>query len=531
MTALTADAPSRPAPLRALAARAAGLAGWRRYAAAAAAGGLATLALPPAYAAPLLWLAFPWLVWQLDGAATRRQAFWLGWSFAFGHFLLGLYWVAFALTVDLARFGWLLPFAMAGLPALLAAFVGAATLGYRAAVRRFGLAGPAKPLAFAVAWTLAEYARGHLFTGFPWNLTGYAWTAWTPVMQAAAFVGVYGLTLLTVAAASLPALLGDPGARRPGAAVLAGVALFGLVAAGGAVRLAGADGATVPGVTLRLVQAAIPQSLKWDPELRVRHLEKHMRLSLLGDAKGVTHVVWPETAVPFAMDAELRGVLSRVVPPGGLLLTGIQRVGHGADGRRAYFNAMEAVDAAGAQAALFDKFHLVPFGEYMPLRRFLPAGAVGAVAAGSADFSAGPGPRTVELPGLPPVSPLICYEVIFPATVTAAEGPRPGWLLNLTNDAWYGETAGPHQHFAIARMRAVEEGLPLVRSANTGISGVVDAHGRVVGSLGLGEEGVVDLPLPVALPGGTVYGRLGDLPMVLVLLCVTAMVGFLARRM
>ncbi|HYC03453.1 MAG TPA: apolipoprotein N-acyltransferase [Azospirillaceae bacterium] len=527
MTATTLS-PAATAPLATLAARAGALSGWRRYLAAGLAGGLATFALPPAYAFPLLWLAFPWLLWQLRGAATGRQAFLLGWAFGFGHFVLGLYWISWALTVDLVRFGWLLPFATAGLPALLGVFTGGATLGWWALARRRALAGVAGPLALAVLWTLAEYARGHLFTGFPWNLTGYAWVGWAPVLQAASVVGVYGLSLLTVAAAALPALLADKGARHPWRPVLAGIVGLGLVAGAGAVRLAGSETAFVPGVKLRLVQAAIPQTMKWDPELLLGHVREHMRMSAAG-ADGVTHVIWPETAMPFPLgDEQTRRALAQVVPPEGLLITGTQRSAHGPDGRRAYFNSLEALSSDAALVAQFDKFHLVPFGEYMPLRRFLPAG-MGAVAASSSDFTAGPGPRTLELPGLPPVSPLICYEVIFPAAVTDGAA-RPAWLLNLTNDAWYGETAGPHQHFAIAAMRAVEEGLPMVRSANTGISGVVDPYGRVLGKLDLGARGVLDQPLPEALPP-TPYSRWGDLLPALILLCMAVVVGFLARRM
>ncbi|MBP2229772.1 apolipoprotein N-acyltransferase [Azospirillum agricola] len=499
-----------PARLGRVSARLASLTGWRRLAMAAALGGLATLALPPAYALPLLLVAFPGLIWLLGGAATGRRAFAIGWFFGFGHHLLGLYWVSAALFTDIGRFWWALPLSAAGLPILMAMFTGGAAWLFHA-LRARGLgAGLAGPLLFAACWALFEWLRGHVFTGFPWNLLGYGWVGVLPVLQSVSLVGIYGLTLLTVLVASLPAALPDPGIRprRAGTALAAGLALFAALAGWGAWRLATASDETVPGVRLRLVQAAIDQRLKWAPGEREKNVQLHLDLSATPSAEPVTHVIWPETAVPFFLDgdARVRQVLGSVVPSGGLLITGAPRSAVDAEGERRYYNSLVALDGSGAVAGSFDKFHLVPFGEYMPLRRWLP---VGAIAGNGAEFSPGPGPTTLRLNGIPPVSPLICYEGIFPGAVTDPHN-RPQWLLNLTNDAWYGRTAGPHQHFAINQVRAVEEGLPLVRVANTGISGLVDAYGRVTKSLGLGERGIIDTTLPKAPPGTTLYGRVGD---------------------
>ncbi|MGQ9366363.1 apolipoprotein N-acyltransferase [Azospirillum sp. ST 5-10] len=521
----TADALTDHGFLQRTAEGLAALTGWRRLAAAAAFGGLAAFALPPADALPVLLVAFPGLLWLLAGVRSRRGAFAVGWFFGFGHHLLGLYWVSFALFTDIDRFWWALPLAAAGLPMLLSLFTGLAALAFWTA-RAEGLA---RPLLFAAAWAAAEWLRGHLFTGFPWNLTGYGWVGVLPVLQGASVVGIYGLSLLTVLVAALPAALADRRlpARRAGLALAAGLAVLAGIGVWGALRLQGADPATVPGVRLRLVQAAVDQRLKWDPAERQTNFERHLALSAAPAAEPVTHVIWPETAAPFflANDAARRMEVAAVTPPGGLVVTGAPRVAVAADGTRRFYNAMLAVDGSGAVVASYDKFHLVPFGEYMPLRRYLP---VGAIAGNGAEFSAGPGPRSLDLPGLPPVSPLICYEVIFPHAVVD-EADRPRWLLNLTNDAWYGLTAGPHQHFAIARVRAVEEGLPLVRSANTGISGVVDAHGRVTAYLGLGERGTLDAALPAALAEPTVYGRFGDLGFGLLLLSCLGL-GMLARH-
>jgi apolipoprotein N-acyltransferase len=316
---------------------------------------------------------------------------------------------------------------------------------------------------------------------------------------------------------------------RARASVACGIALIGLIGLSGWVRLSQADTAPVPGVMLRVVQPNIAQTLKWVPAERARNFERLLELTASPVAAGaapVTHVIWPETAVPFFLerDAGARQAMASVTPPGGGILTGAPRVRAEANGENRFWNSLHAVDGSGAVVASYDKFHLVPFGEYMPLRGILP---VDGIAAGATDFSSGPGPATIQVPGLPPFSPLICYEVIFPGAVKDP-GNRPDWLLNVTNDAWYGKSAGPHQHFAISRVRAVEEGLPLVRSANTGISGIIDSYGRVTAYLGLGERGIVDAALPGALPI-TPYGRIGDIILVLLLMSFS-LVTTIARQ-
>lgn len=486
------------------------LTGWRRWAMAAALGGLATFALPPAYALPVLLIAFPGLIWLLDGATSGRRAFAVGWFFGFGHHLLGLYWISAALFTDIDQFWWALPFSAVGLPVLLGLFTGAAGWLFHVLRARGCGGGLAGPLLFAGCWALLEWLRGHVFTGFPWNLIGYGWVDVLPVLQSVSLFGIYGLSLLTVLAAALPAALTDPGIRPRHAwgAVAAGLALFVALGGWGSWRLATASDAVVPGVRLRLVQAAIDQKLKWANGQREKNVQENLDLSALPASEPITHIIWPETTVPFFIerDARIRQVLGSVTPSGGLLITGAPRSETASDGEWRYYNSLIAVDGSGAVAGSYDKAHLVPFGEYMPLRRWMP---VGAIAGNGAEFSPGPGPKTLRLTGLPPVSPLICYEGIFPGAVTDPTD-RPQWLLNLTNDAWYGHTAGPHQHFAINQVRAVEEGLPLVRVANTGISGLVDAYGRVRQSLGLGERGVIDTTLPKAPDGTTLYSRAGD---------------------
>jgi apolipoprotein N-acyltransferase len=468
-------------------------------------GVLAAGAMPPVDSAPLLAVAFSGLVWVMDGVRTRRAAFATGWWFGFGFFLAGLYWIAIALTVDVARFWWMMPFAAAGFPAGFALLTGLATLAaWLAAPTGF-----ARILALAVAWSAAEWLRGHILTGFPWNLIGYAWAGSFPgglaVLQSTSVIGIYGLSFLTVLAALVPAAVATPQRRRwlPVAAAVALVVVPGVL---GGARLAAGDVGTAPGVRLRLVQPSIPQALKMSPAGNEAVLRTHLALS--AQPGNPTAVIWSEAAAAYYVnrDEAARRLIASVVPPGGLVLTGALRTDPAPERPLHVWNSLAAIDGEGRLVASYDKAHLVPFGEYVPWRHILP---IEKITAGNVDFSAGPGLRTLALPGLPPVGPLICYEVIFPAAVVD-EAHRPAWLLNLTNDGWYGRSSGPYQHFAIARTRAVEEGLPVVRSANNGISGVVDPYGRVTARLGLDAVGVLDAALPTPI-APTLYARFGDL--------------------
>ena len=503
--------------------------GWRRLALAAGLGLLAAAALPPVHAIVLLVPAFVGLLWLIDGSRGWRGAFVVGWWFGFGHFAAGLYWIAHALLVDAQKFGWMVPFAVGGLAAVVALFPAVAAL----LVRASGARGAGRVLVLGATWTALEWLRGWIFTGFPWNLMGTVWAVSEPMMQLAAVCGVYGLSLLSVTVAAMPAVLADGAVveRRALGAAVAAAAVLGVAWVGGAARLALAPGGEVADVRLRLVQPAIDQKLKWRPKLRLSHVKRQLDMSSAlpsgAAAQSPTHVIWAETAVPFnlASEPELLKALGAAVPAGGLLIAGAPRLTRREGAAARIWNSLHAVDERAAIVGTYDKFHLVPFGEYVPFRGLLD---VSKLVPGRMDFSPGPGPVTLRLPGLPPFSPLICYEAIFPGRVLNKED-RPAWLLNITNDAWFGMSSGPYQHFAAARFRAVEEGLPLVRVANTGISAVVDAHGRIVAKLGLGVTGVLDSPLPVALEGITPYGLFGDW-MVAALLLAAAGSGVLLSR-
>lgn len=507
------------------------ISGWRRLALSASLGALAVAALPPIYLWIALVPAFTGLVWLIEGATTVRAALFAGWWFGLGYFVCGLYWIANALLTKPEEFGWLAPIAVVALSALMAIYPAAAA----AVTRASGARGVGRVIVFAAAWTLFEWVRSWGFSGFPWNLIGSAWSFSDALNQVTAVVGTYGLGLLTIAVVAMPAARpwgvepsgAHGGKRSPWRSVIAGSAVVAVAWAGGAIRLSTAESVeTVPGVRLRLVQPNIAQSEKWDPELRARNFMTQLRMGSLPADRPPTHVIWAEAAVPFflADHAEALALIGASTPQDGLTIVGALRRS-APDQPPQVWNSMIAVDSDGQVVGTYDKSHLVPFGEYVPFREIL---GISSVAGGSTDFSPGRGIATETLKGVPPLSALICYEVIFPAKV-ADRRARPRWLLNLTNDGWYGNSTGPYQHLTAARLRAVEEGLPLVRVANTGISAIVDPYGRVVDQLPLGAQGILDGELPEALSSPTPYGRWGN-AIVFALIAATAATGLLVGQ-
>jgi len=364
---------------------------------------------------------------------------------------------------------------------------------------------------FIVAWSALEWVRGTILTGFPWNLIGQSWAGSEALSQSAAIFGVYGLSFVALASACAVSLIVETSKRRRGIALVVAIGVPLAAWTGGMARLSTAPApgdAVVDGVGLRIVQASIPQKEKWKPEFRDRNLRRHLALSVRDRPDWVTHVIWPEMAATFFVetDPRMRRLLSRAAPRAGWLITGAPR--RDATGLH---NSAIALDSAGSVVGVYDKFHLVPFGEYVPFRDFLP---IEKLTHGSGGYSPGPGPQTVQFPGLPPVSPLVCYEVIFPGAVMDRENAAE-WLLNLTNDGWYGATAGPYQHLANARLRAIEEGVPMVRAAYTGVSAIIDPYGRIIQRIGLNQIGVVDALLPKPLmrawfPNRTIYAKFGE---------------------
>ncbi len=473
---------------------------WRGRLAALLLGCIATLAMPPVDIVPALLVALPPLFWLVDGADRPRAAFWLGGFFGLGHFATGLYWIVFAYLVPPADFAALGVPSVIGLAALLAIFVGLGCALYLSLARRFMARRHAwqRVMLFCVCFVLFEWLRGHVMTGFPWNQIAHVWFQSDTFSQSAALWGAYGLSLVTMLAFTLPAT----GWRG----LAGGAALLAAMAAGGAWRLSGDTGADQPGIHLRVVQPNVPQAEKWEPANIARQFQDLLRLTAAPADRKPTIVIWPESALTFdaASNPNALAAIGTVVPKGGYILTGAPRLARSADGKRQAYNSLHAIDDQGRIVATYDKFHLVPFGEYLPLRDILPLEKT----IGRGSFEAGPGPRTIDLPGLPPFSPLICYEIIFPGAVVD-EANRPAWLVNVTNDAWFGYSSGPFQHLASARLRAIEEGLPLVRSANTGISAVIDAYGHIRAQLGLEQTGIIDEELPLAV-STTPYAILQD---------------------
>lgn len=522
------------------------LTGWRRRGLAAVLGVLAAGALPPLHLVFLLVPAFVGLIWLVASRRHFRGALADGWWFGAGHAAAGTFWVSHSLTIDLARHGWLIPIAVLGFAAVLGLFPALAA-GLLHRLRRTGVApGGGDALILAGVWTGTEWLRGWLFTGFPWNLMGTVWTFADAMIQPASMFGVLGLSLITVWAAATPASLAGPW-RRPWLATAFAAAFLAGVWGGGLWRLAGAETAFAPGVHLRLVQPNIAQADKWRPGLRAGHVTRQIELSLNpkglnGDPAALqdreptpepTHVIWAETAVPYVLGREpvLLRALSHATPITGALMTGSLRIEDAPGGPPRVYNSLYVMEASGRVALTYDKHHLVPFGEYVPFQDWL---GFLKITQGRGNFTPGPGPRVLEVKGLPPFSPLICYEVIFPHAVLPpagenVDGPRARWLLNITNDAWFGVSPGPYQHLAAARLRSVEEGLPLVRVANTGISAVIDPWGRTVVALGLGQAGAIDVGLPEPIEARTLFARVGN-ALALVLAGLFAALGYLAQR-
>ncbi len=466
----------------------------------AAAGGQAPFGLWP-----LALFGFAVLTWHVAGAVTARARAFRGWAGGVGYFAGTLFWIVEPFLVEPERDGWMAPFAlvfMAGGMALfwLAAGV-AAGLGQGRAGRALG---------FGLGLAASDLARTYVLTGFPWALAGHIWID-TPVAQAAAFVGPVGLSVLTMLLAALPVMFSVR--RGQAAGLLAAGLLLAAVWAGGAARLAAPDPLRDPAVQVRLVQPNATQSLKWQPGMQQVFLDR-----LITAGGGVSDrkpdlIVWPETAVPYLLE-DAGGVFEEALAiSGGVpMVTGVQR----AEGV-SYFNSLAAIAPDGSLTAVYDKAHLVPFGEYIPFGDLLGRFGISAFAAQEGyGYTAGPGARVLDLGRAGKVLPLICYEAVFPQDLRAAP-ERADWILQVTNDGWFGELAGPWQHLAQARLRAIEQGLPLLRAANTGISAVIDAKGRMVAYLPLDTYDWLDAEVPGALPAPP-YARTGDLPVTILLI-------------
>ncbi|HYC24972.1 MAG TPA: apolipoprotein N-acyltransferase [Roseiarcus sp.] len=526
--------------------------GWRRRLIALCAGAAGALAMAPVNFWPAMVVPLVAAVWLIDGASqsgARRgvfsgsmaSAFAVGWWWGFGYFLAGLWWLGAAFLVEADQFAWALPFGVVALPAGLAFFP---AIGF-AAARTLWSPGPARIFALALGLSASEWLRAVILTGFPWNEIGMALGGGLVLAQGASLVGLHGLTIATIALFAAPATLIDERRGRwftsPIVLALAGLAVLALF---GVLRLSSPPDANVSGVRLRIMQPDIGQGAEFRPENKDAIMRRYLELSdratspTTTGVADVTHLIWPESAFPFLLAQEPRALadIADLLHGGTTLITGAARAEHGPDDKRAhYFNSIQVVDRHGALLDRFDKSRLVPFGEYLPFRSFFDRFRLSQFVNIPGGFDAGVGGKLLHVPGVSDAWPMVCYEAVFPAEFGSALDPhesRPGWILNLTDDVWFGRTAGPYQHFEQARLRAIEQGLPLVRAANSGISAVVDGLGRIGAELPLGVDGVLDAPLPTTRPP-TFYARhgaAGPAAIWIALLALCAMLRFAGAR-
>jgi apolipoprotein N-acyltransferase len=505
--------------------------GWRRNATALVCGAVGGLAMAPVNFFLAMVVAMTAAVWLIDGTASARRrsgrrdlaaAAVVGWFWGLGFFLCGLWWLGAAFLVEPNKWAWALPLGTVALPAALALFP---AVGF-ALARLLWSPGPGRILALSTGLGASEWFRGHVLSGFPWNTYGMALGGHPWLAQFAAVAGVQGLTIVVIAICASPATIVDQAIhpnrpfQRWAAMLAAGVVLLGL-AGFGALRL-GHDGSMVKGVKLRIMQPNVLQDDRFRGDNKEAILSHYLSLSDRATSPtttgiaDVTHLIWPESAFPFllARDPQALSRIGQALPSGTTLVTGAARLGEAppADKNRRFFNSIQVVQSGGRLGDSYDKVHLVPFGEYLPLSTLLRSVGVQQFVHIPGGFDAGPRRKILNVPGLPPVVPLICYEAVFSGEVMPEDfnqsPQRTGLLLNVTNDGWFGRTFGPYQHLAQAQLRSLEEGLPMVRAANTGVSAVIDPYGRVIAALPLGVEDVLDSPLPQAI-APTVFARYG----------------------
>lgn len=469
------------------------------------AGVLTGFSFAPFYLFPLLAISYPLLLLVLFKSHRLSEAFSFGWWFGFGQFFIGLIWLASAFEVDDRYPGWTGYLAVAGLSVMLALFAGLVTgvlwqLHKGKDPEKYTLL---ITVSFVVFWNLAEWVRGNIFTGFPWNLTGYTWGFSDVMLQTTAIWGIYGLGIPTLFLALIPYLLIQMPDKRNiiiggGGLIIGAMIIYGMMQLSEPTEFR-------DDMKLKIIQANISQKDKWDPVKKTDNFIKHLEMSRSRPEEGITHVIWPETAVIYFLDKEpsRRFLIADMLGGNAVLMTGFPRIRRVPDFKA--WNSFAIVDSDANVSNIYDKYHLVPFGEYIPdiFRSSLSLLGLGTMVDGFS-YSGGDKIKTLHREGMPPVGVLICYEIIFPAQVVD-QNDRPDWLLNITNDAWYGTFNGPYQHLLQTRVRAIEEGLPIVRSAGTGVSAVIDAYGRVKKSLSLNKQGVITSYLPAKREASTLY--------------------------
>jgi apolipoprotein N-acyltransferase len=496
--------------------------GWRRNVIAFCAGIAGALALAPIHFFPAAVIPLAVSVWLLDGlqpanqrhsflfdTSALKQAALIGWCLGFGYFVASLWWLGAAFLVEAEEFAWALPFGVAGLPAILACFTAA---GFVLA-RLLWSDGSARILALAIGLGVTEWLRGTLFTGFPWNTFGMALGGNIVLAQVASLVGLHGLTFLAVFIFASPAVLSSrSSAGRSSSAFVVACALFVAITLFGSLRLWTAPDEYHPALRIRIMQPNTPQDDKFRPENKEQILANYLALSARKSAlapnglSDITHIIWPESPFPFVLSRDPEALMRIAQSLGrSVLITGAARaetIGSSYPGeirKVSYFNSIQVLTPSGMIVDTYDKVHLVPFGEYLPLSGLLERLGLRQFVHIPGGFEPGVTRKLLQVPGLPQAFPLVCYEAIFPESLPTDLRESAGLIVNVTNDGWFGPTFGPYQHLAQARLRSIESGLPFLRAANTGISAIIDAYGRTIDQLALGTEGVLDTRLPLAI--------------------------------
>ena len=457
----------------------------------------ASLALPPIFFLPSL-ICFALFINYLHKISTSRAAFKAGFAFGFGYFVIGLYWISISLFTDKDKFLFLLPFSVIGFPLFFANYIGLATLAlYRFCPKKQTVT-VEYSLYFASFFTISEVARSYLFTGFPWNLIGYSLSSSLEMLQITSIIGIFGLSFLVVFASSLIA------AKKIHYSLIIIIITYLF----GAYRM---SPTTFTNINLKLVQANIDQKHHFSHKERIENLYRQMSLSLSGSEADL--IIWPESSIPYNVaNSDLRTHIAKVIPENTILLAG----GDIASNDN-YYNSITAINNQGHILNSYYKNHLVPFGEYIPFREFI---LIDKITSTIGDLSKGISLMDMDLAGIPKFSPLICYEIIFPGQVMQ-KNSKAKWILNVTNDAWFGKSSGPYQHYYKARVRAVEEGVPVIRSANTGISAIIDPYGRELMKLNLGDTGIIEGKLPYNIETYSFFHYYKNLPIICFLLIIS----------
>lgn len=489
-------------------------------------GSLCVGALPPYYLFPLLFAGLSGLLYLIDGAPSSRKAFGIAYAFGFAFFAFGLSWIGNALLIDAQTFGWLYPVVFLACGFFFGLFI--AVPGWLAF--RLFHSPASRWLAFSSFWVLFEWIRSFILTGFPWNLLGSVFAFSPEMIQFASQAGTYGLSLICLLSCSAPYFyLRRRTQKNLAAAICIPLVGLGFLYGFGYFRLPRhplPQSATV----IRLVQPAIPQAMKWNPQTLENNFQKYISMSKAPGREKVSLVIWGETAAPFPLDMDETHLLNiaDAVPPQGHLVTGLVRYEFTSPRSHRAYNSMFVINKKAEIVDYYDKSHLVPFGEYIPLRSWLPQW-IRPVANTIGTFKAGSGPRRISVPGLPSFGGLICYEIIFPHQIINPN-ERPQWLINLTNDGWYGESAGPYQHLVTTQLRAVEEGISIARVANTGISALISPFGTILGQISLNKSEILDINLPQSTQFSTTYSYYGDITVLITLIFNFILAFYLSSR-